>query len=171
MASSKKSFLSKVSSIFASSSSSSSSTDLEPKFTEGDLELDEAEVLWNLSNNNTLTEPKKGLRSGRKKGKRMEGGGGGGGGSGGRVNPVGSSSLPLNIPDWSKILKEDYNNKRVGVDFASDDDGDDRVPPHEYLARTRGASHSVHEGRGRTLKGRDLRSVRNAIWKKMGIED
>ncbi|XP_020212883.1 uncharacterized protein LOC109797301 [Cajanus cajan] len=161
---SRKSFLSKVSSIFASSS-----TDLEPKFSEGDLELDEAEVLWNLSNsnNNTGIEAKKGLRSGKKKGKKLEGGGG-------RVNPLGSSSLPVNIPDWSKILKEDYNKKKESderVVSDDDDENNDRVPPHEYLARTRGASHSVHEGRGRTLKGRDLRSVRNAIWKKMGIED
>ncbi|TKY62151.1 Senescence regulator S40 [Spatholobus suberectus] len=159
---SRKSFLSKVSSIFAPS------TDLEPKSTEGDLELDEADV-WNLSNNNnTVTEAKKGSRSAKKKGKKVEGGG--------RVNPVASSSLPVNIPDWSKILKEDYKDHKKRVtdeDVVSDDDNDggDRVPPHEYLARTRGASLSVHEGRGRTLKGRDLRSVRNAIWKKMGFED
>ncbi|WMV44728.1 hypothetical protein MTR67_038113 [Solanum verrucosum] len=56
-----------------------------------------------------------------------------------------------------------------------DDDGDsdneNRIPPHEYLARTRVASFSVHEGIGRTLKGRDLSRVRNAIWKKIGFED
>ncbi|KAF2312106.1 hypothetical protein GH714_028067 [Hevea brasiliensis] len=55
-----------------------------------------------------------------------------------------ASSLPVNIPDW--------------------------VPPHEYLIRRR-ASFSVHEGKGRTLKGRDLRQVRNAIWEKVGFED
>ncbi|KAK4782721.1 hypothetical protein SAY86_007095 [Trapa natans] len=37
-----------------------------------------------------------------------------------------------------------------------------RVPPHEYLAMRRGASFSMHEGAGRTLKGHDLRLVRNA---------
>ncbi|RDX95074.1 hypothetical protein CR513_22448, partial [Mucuna pruriens] len=154
---SRKSFISKVSSMFASSSA-----DLDTKSTEGDLELDEADV-WNLSNDNTtVAEGKKGLRSAKKKGsKKVEGGG--------RVNPLASSSMPVNIPDWSKILKEDYNklDKRIS-DEDDDNDGGDRVPPHEYLARTRGASLSVHEGRGRTLKGRDLRSVRNAIWKKVG---
>ncbi|KAJ1409209.1 Senescence regulator S40 [Sesbania bispinosa] len=47
---------------------------------------------------------------------------------------------------------------------SGDGDGGDRVPPHEFLARTRIASFSVHEGIGRTLKGRDLSRVRNAIW-------
>ncbi|GLT72333.1 hypothetical protein SLA2020_442780 [Shorea laevis] len=93
---------------------------------------------------------------------------------------VATASLPVNIPDWSKILKEDYTEHRKreseedGVydeDDDDDDDDDNRLPPHEYLARTRGASFSVHEGIGRTLKGRDLRQVRNAIWKKVGFED
>ncbi|XP_021892709.1 uncharacterized protein LOC110810742 [Carica papaya] len=92
-----------------------------------------------------------------------------------------SASLPLKIPDWSKILKDEY---RGGGKRESDEDDDDenddcisgdglasRIPPHEYLARRRGASFSVHEGIGRTLKGRDLRRVRNAIWKKTGFED
>lgn len=157
---SRKGFLSKVSSMFASSS-----TDLEPKSTDGDLELDEADVFnWNMSNDNnnknTVTESKKRPRSGKKK--KVEGGGG-------KVNPVASSSMPVAIPDWSKILKEDFKEHKKR-EFVSDHDYD-RVPPHEYLARTREASHSVHEGKGRTLKGRDLRSVRNSIWKKLGFED
>lgn len=92
--------------------------------------------------------------------------------------PVASASLPVNIPDWSKILKEDYTEHRKresdeggGDDFDDEEDHDNRLPPHEYLAMTRGASFSVHEGIGRTLKGRDLRQVRNAIWKKVGFED
>ncbi|KAJ4830239.1 hypothetical protein Tsubulata_040598 [Turnera subulata] len=104
------------------------------------------------------------------------------------------SSLPVNIPDWSKILKEEYRDSRRRDFDDVDDDGDDeeaadgedcfggsgrgggvRVPPHEFLARqmarTRIASFSVHEGVGRTLKGRDLSRVRNAIWQKTGFED
>ncbi|KAL8508814.1 hypothetical protein ACS0TY_016140 [Phlomoides rotata] len=73
--------------------------------------------------------------------------------------PMGSKSLPLNIPKWSKIEEDDV------------DEENDKIPPHEYLARKRGASLSVHEGVGRTLKGRDLRRVRNAIWKQLGFED
>lgn len=78
-------------------------------------------------------------------------------------------SLPVNVPDWSKILGGECMRRAAGVDV--DEEGNDRMPPHEYLARTRGASFSVHEGEGRTLKGRDLSRVRNAIWKQIGFED
>jgi hypothetical protein len=44
------------------------------------------------------------------------------------------------------------------------------VPPHELAWRGRAASMSVHEGIGRTLKGRDLSRVRDAVWKKTGFE-
>ncbi|XP_019191369.1 PREDICTED: uncharacterized protein LOC109185866 [Ipomoea nil] len=83
------------------------------------------------------------------------------------------ASLPVNIPDWSKILGGEYKDRRRESDEEEEDDGDgdDRVPPHVYLARTRVASLSVHEGIGRTLKGRDLSRVRNAIWKQTGFED
>ncbi|KAJ4726038.1 Senescence regulator [Melia azedarach] len=96
-----------------------------------------------------------------------------------RSDPSGGTpaSLPVNVPDWSKILKDEYrDNRRAG----SDDDemfGDEsvRVPPHEFLARqmarTRIVSFSVHEGVGRTLKGGDLTRVRNAIWEKTGFQD
>ncbi|KAD7479719.1 hypothetical protein E3N88_02855 [Mikania micrantha] len=83
------------------------------------------------------------------------------------------ASLPVSVPDWSKILKEDYTEHRVR-DSDDDDDydsGEDRIPPHEFLARTRMASFSVQEGIGRTLKGRDLSRVRNAIWEKIGFQD
>lgn len=90
-----------------------------------------------------------------------------------------AASLPVNIPDWSRILGEEYKgcHKRESEDDVDDDDDEDqddeygRLPPHEYLARTRGSSFSVHEGIGRTLKGRDLRRVRNAVWKQTGFED
>ncbi|KAK4343007.1 hypothetical protein RND71_038823 [Anisodus tanguticus] len=89
---------------------------------------------------------------------------------------ISATSLPVNIPDWSKILgdeKGNFGNNNVGVDDDDDVDFDyeSRIPPHEYLARTRVASFSVHEGIGRTLKGRDLSRVRNAIWKQTGFED
>ncbi|KAI3799512.1 hypothetical protein L1987_34812 [Smallanthus sonchifolius] len=75
-----------------------------------------------------------------------------------------AKSLPVNVPDWSKILRNDRR------DNDDDDDDNEKLPPHEYLARTRIASFSVHEGIGRTLKGRDLSRVRNAIWKQTGFE-
>ncbi|KAK4441177.1 hypothetical protein Salat_0452600 [Sesamum alatum] len=84
-----------------------------------------------------------------------------------------ATSLPVNVPDWSKILKEEYRESRL-----RDIDGDDYdeepgswIPPHEFLARARIAASSVHEGRGRNLNGRDLRRVRNAIWQKIGFQD
>lgn len=93
-----------------------------------------------------------------------------------------AASLPVGIPDWSKILRDEYRDNRRSDDNDDDDDADDecfdgsvRVPPHEFLARqlarTRIASFSVHEGVGRTLKGRDLSRVRNAIWEKTGFQD
>ncbi|KAF8031436.1 hypothetical protein BT93_D0598 [Corymbia citriodora subsp. variegata] len=59
-------------------------------------------------------------------------------------------------------------------DEEDDDDGDGgMVPPHEWvakrLARTRISPFSVCEGVGRTLKGRELSRVRNAILTKTGF--
>ncbi|XP_006340195.1 uncharacterized protein [Solanum tuberosum] len=89
-----------------------------------------------------------------------------------------ASSMPVNVPDWSKILKDEYRENRrrdSDDDGEDDDDAENRIPPHEFLARqfarTRIASFSVHEGVGRTLKGRDLSRVRNAIFEKTGFED
>lgn len=88
------------------------------------------------------------------------------------------ASLPVNIPDWSKILKDEYrdNRRRDSDDDDFDYDEDEaaenggRIPPHEFLAKTRIAS-SMQEGIGRTLKGRDLNRVRNAIWQRIGFQD
>ncbi|XP_076933276.1 protein S40-4-like [Bidens hawaiensis] len=87
------------------------------------------------------------------------------------------SSLPVNVPDWSKILKQDcgQQNPRWVDEFEFDSGVDSgtggRIPPHEVVARTRVVSFSVHEGIGRTLKGRDLSRVRNAVWEKIGFQD
>ncbi|KAL6516665.1 hypothetical protein OROGR_019970 [Orobanche gracilis] len=85
----------------------------------------------------------------------------------------GPASLPVKVPDWSKILKDEC---RENLLHDSDDEYDaaedgDFVPPHEFLARQMAASSSVQEGAGRTLKGRDLSRVRNAIWQKTGFVD
>ncbi|KAM7526216.1 hypothetical protein LguiA_016118 [Lonicera macranthoides] len=129
------------------------------------FEFDETDI-WN-SNNEISTEPKKSIpnsRSSKRPVKRTEAI---------ERKPVTGTSLPVNIPDWSKILREEFKNRRreEDDDVCSDDGDVDKLPPHEYLARNRIASFSVHEGIGRTLKGRDLSRVRNAIWKKTGFED
>ncbi|XP_042476801.1 uncharacterized protein LOC122058259 [Macadamia integrifolia] len=143
------------------------------------FEFDEADV-WTSNHGDAVASPpelKKMMipssRISKKLAKRVENGGDF------RSAGVTSSSLPVNIPDWSKILKEDYRDSRQrgnDVDLDDDDDDDSRIPPHEFLAKqfarnTRVVSFSVHEGIGRTLKGRDLSKVRNAIWEKTGFED
>ncbi|KAL6992790.1 hypothetical protein U1Q18_010905 [Sarracenia purpurea var. burkii] len=90
------------------------------------------------------------------------------------------SSAPMNIPDWSKIYrnktkKNTEHRSSGGINGDGDGDGDDGeiVPPHEYvarkLARSQISSFSVCEGIGRTLKGRDLSKVRNAVLTKTGF--
>ncbi|CAH8379879.1 unnamed protein product [Eruca vesicaria subsp. sativa] len=96
-----------------------------------------------------------------------------------------TGSTPVNIPDWSKILKSEYKSPVMIPDDDSDEDDEDdedgdttatggrrMIPPHEYLARRRGgSSFTVHEGIGGTGKGRNLRLLRNAIWEKIGFQD
>ncbi|KAG6584092.1 hypothetical protein SDJN03_20024, partial [Cucurbita argyrosperma subsp. sororia] len=91
------------------------------------------------------------------------------------------SSAPVDIPDWAKIygkmgssdgeLSGQKPDDRDQEDIAGEED--DMVPPHEWiaqkLARSRISSFSVCEGVGRTLKGRDLSKVRNAILTKTGF--
>ncbi|KAG6436158.1 hypothetical protein SASPL_101042 [Salvia splendens] len=66
------------------------------------------------------------------------------------------------IGDRVCFLKDEYRgNRRRDSDEEEFDvaaENGDRVPPHEFVARSRIAS-SVQEG----LKGRDLNRVRNAI--------
>lgn len=103
---------------------------------------------------------------------------------------VQQSSAPVDIPDWSKIygkstkigswVDDDYGNGISDgiVAYADDEDdedadGENMVPPHEWiarkLARSQISSFSVCEGIGRTLKGRDLSKMRNAILTKTGF--
>ncbi|XP_031496755.1 uncharacterized protein LOC116261940 [Nymphaea colorata] len=94
---------------------------------------------------------------------------GSGGGSSGKYH----QSAPVNVPVWSRA-----NNRPVNPpNFDEDDDETDEemLPPHLLVARASARSHmttfSVFEGVGRTLKGRDLRRVRNAVFQKTGFLD
>lgn len=115
--------------------------------------------------------------------------------SSGGGTPPHQSSAPVSIPDWSKIMKEKpkknlwddacdahhaddggdikYRHGYTNSDDDDDEDDDNMLPPHEYLARrlasTQIASFSMCEGVGRTLKGRDLSKLRNAILTKTGF--
>ncbi|KAL5737615.1 hypothetical protein ACOSP7_030376 [Xanthoceras sorbifolium] len=108
---------------------------------------------------------------------------------------VKQQSAPVSIPDWSKIYDKkskitfkhhDYDDGDGDGDGDEDDDEDEdededeeddeyncKVPPHEFIARRLARSHissfSVFEGVGRTLKGRDLSKVRNAVLTKTGF--
>lgn len=102
-------------------------------------------------------------------------------------------SAPVNIPDWSQISRKKSKVSKYNTWVGSDDDDDDgglndgqgsdedddddednyKLPPHEFIARRLARSHissfSVFEGVGRTLKGRDLSKVRNAVLTKTGF--
>lgn len=82
------------------------------------------------------------------------------------------SSAPMGIPDWSKIYREKNKDGVHGQHDVNDDDDGMMVPPHEYIARKLARNHissSMCEGVGRTLKGRDLSKLRNAILTKTGF--
>ncbi|KAF9598622.1 hypothetical protein IFM89_028291 [Coptis chinensis] len=83
-------------------------------------------------------------------------------------------SAPVNVPVRPKVVK-----RREGDDYDYDDDDDsdkEMLPPHEIVARSSKNNQSemtfsVLEGVGRTLKGRDLRQVRNTVWRQTGFLD
>ncbi|MFS7897170.1 putative senescence regulator S40 [Helianthus anomalus] len=82
------------------------------------------------------------------------------------------SSAPMKIPDWSKIYNEKPKDFVDGCDAILHND-DEMMPPHEYInkrvERSLIAPFSMCEGVGRTLKGRDLSKLRNAILTKTGF--
>ncbi|XP_010276118.1 PREDICTED: uncharacterized protein LOC104610944 [Nelumbo nucifera] len=71
------------------------------------------------------------------------------------------------------FLNDDGESDDAAHDDEDDDDDDDMIPPHEWiarkLARSQISSFSVCEGAGRTLKGRDLSKVRNAVLTRTGF--
>nr|GMD11388.1 Immunoglobulin-like and fibronectin type III domain-containing protein [Ipomoea batatas] len=73
-----------------------------------------------------------------------------------------AASAPVNVPDWSKIYRVNSVESLHDSDDAVDDNDEEMVPPHEYLAREYGV--------GRTLKGRDLSRVRDAVWSQTGFD-
>ncbi|KZV55173.1 hypothetical protein F511_12760 [Dorcoceras hygrometricum] len=86
-----------------------------------------------------------------------------------------AASAPVNVPDWSKIYRADSVESLHELDDDFNDNDLELVPPHEYLAREyrrsrKAAANSVFEGVGRTLKGRDLSRVRDAVWSQTGFD-
>nr|CDM85097.1 unnamed protein product [Triticum aestivum] len=82
-------------------------------------------------------------------------------------------SAPVNVP-VARLRRPPFETFVSEPDEEEDDD--EMLPPHEMVARSRArespmTTFSVLEGAGRTLKGRDLRQVRNAVWRKTGLLD
>ncbi|KAL2473396.1 hypothetical protein Fot_49138 [Forsythia ovata] len=86
--------------------------------------------------------------------------------------PYMATSAPVNVPDWSKIYRVDSVESMHESDDGMDVGESEMFPPHEYLARVYAGSrnNSVFEGVGRTLKGRDLSRVRDAVWSQTGFD-
>ncbi|CAI9259767.1 unnamed protein product [Lactuca saligna] len=88
-------------------------------------------------------------------------------------SPAYHQSAPVNVPVWPKNKPINYLGQFDEVaDNAAEEEEDDgeMVPPHEIVARSY-VTFSVFEGAGRTLKGRDLCRVRNAVFQKTGFLD
>lgn len=81
-------------------------------------------------------------------------------------------SAPVNVPVLAMAMRRRH---REFDEIDEDEEEGDRemLPPHEIVARTQSPmlACSVLEGVGRTLKGRDLRQVRNAVWRRTGFLD
>ncbi|CAM0905155.1 unnamed protein product [Alopecurus aequalis] len=87
-----------------------------------------------------------------------------------------ASSAPVKVPEWPAARfppggGEQQQHQYYGVSCREEEG--EWVAPHEYLqARSGGrgaAAPSVFEGVGRTLKGRDLSRVRDAVWSSTGF--
>jgi hypothetical protein len=87
-----------------------------------------------------------------------------------------ASSAPVKVPEWpaarfSPGSGEQQQQQYYGVSCREEEG--EWVAPHEYLqARSGGRgtpAPSVFEGVGRTLKGRDLSRVRDAVWSSTGF--
>ncbi|CAN4118806.1 unnamed protein product [Withania somnifera] len=82
-------------------------------------------------------------------------------------------SAPMNVPMMTKKVRK--QNELADVEIDADDADDEMLPPHEMVSRgsmrSPKTTFSVLEGVGRTLKGRDLRQVRNAVWRQTGFQD
>lgn len=85
-------------------------------------------------------------------------------------------SAPVNVPVVPRRGLKEAPLEVEDEDGDGDDEDEMMLPPHEIVDRAQGkgeplTTFSVLEGVGRTLKGRDLRRVRNAVWRKTGFLD
>lgn len=81
-------------------------------------------------------------------------------------------SAPVNVPVWRRLP----SGAVMVVDDCREEEEEEEaeeemLPPHVIVARSHVTTFSVFEGVGRTLKGRDLCRVRNAVFQKTGFID
>ncbi|KAL3846105.1 hypothetical protein ACJIZ3_003508 [Penstemon smallii] len=75
-------------------------------------------------------------------------------------------SAPVNIPVWPKNFRGECNYSDDEAVAEKEDEVEEEgeiVPPHVIVAKSH-VTFSVFEGVGRTLKGRDLYRVRDAVF-------
>lgn len=84
-----------------------------------------------------------------------------------------AASAPVEVPAWPTRFSEPSLLFEMEMQEEEEEesgrDGGGWVPPHLLLAR-RQARASVVEGAGRTLKGRDMSRVRDAVWSRTGFD-
>ncbi|KAG4954466.1 hypothetical protein JHK87_040060 [Glycine soja] len=95
--------------------------------------------------------------------------------SSGRMIPRSSNSSSASSSNEETVLQQSAPDKipDCDEDGEENDESDSKLPPHEFIAqrleRSKISSFSILEGAGRTLKGRDLSKVRNAVLSKTGF--
>jgi Senescence regulator len=88
------------------------------------------------------------------------------------IRGVPHQSAPQAVPTWHSRTGYSWDSEERREDDEVFSQESELVPPHVMVARSHASSDfSVLEGAGRTLKGRDLRRVRNAVWQKTGFLD
>ncbi|KAL6840621.1 hypothetical protein ACP4OV_029485 [Aristida adscensionis] len=82
-----------------------------------------------------------------------------------------AASAPVEVPAWPGRFAAEAAELPFETETEEEmrDGGGGWVPPHVLLAR-RQARASVVEGAGRTLKGRDMSRVRDAVWSRTGFD-
>ncbi|XP_021851790.1 protein S40-6 [Spinacia oleracea] len=79
-------------------------------------------------------------------------------------------SAPMNVPSMMRKPKK-FRQLDGFSEERENEEEEEMLPPHEIVAMKLKSTSSVLEGVGRTLKGRDLRQVRNAVWRQTGFMD
>ncbi|KAG0473231.1 hypothetical protein HPP92_015088 [Vanilla planifolia] len=90
-----------------------------------------------------------------------------------KVEKVFHQSAPVNVTAWPRGRQQLARASLFDVEERAEEDDaeEEMLPPHLIVARSQEMTFSVFEGVGRTLKGRDLRRVRNAVFQRTGFLD